>query len=112
MEAKKDPTEQLRQMKGYRDTDDLLIEEGVVHAVAELLEDGEVIIPSRYTYQSTAGDLDGLVVGQWEGRMVVVLVEAKHNMDTQCRQAQKELFLSLDHWEEFNAIERRGAGFG
>ncbi|GLC70931.1 hypothetical protein PLESTF_001047900 [Pleodorina starrii] len=98
-EAKKDNSEQLKQMQGYRDTDDRLIEEGVARAVAELLEDGQVIFDTRYTYQSTVGDLDGLVVGCHDGCNVVVLVEAKHNMDTHARKAQSELFASVKTWE-------------
>ncbi|GLI70316.1 hypothetical protein VaNZ11_015271 [Volvox africanus] len=98
-EAKKDNPEQLKQMQGYRDTDDRLIEEGVARAVAELLEDGQVIFGTRYLYQSAVGDLDGLVVGRHDGRDVVVLVEAKHNMDTQARKAKSELFASVQTWE-------------
>ncbi|EFJ50746.1 hypothetical protein VOLCADRAFT_88581 [Volvox carteri f. nagariensis] len=98
-EAKKGHSEQLKQMKGYRDTDDRLIEEGVACAVAELLEDGQVIFGTRYPYQSAVGDLDGLVVGRRDGRDVVVLVEAKHNMDTMAKKAQSELFASVKHWE-------------
>lgn len=98
-EAKKDRSKQLNQMQGYRDTDDRLIEEGVAHAVAEMLEDGQVVFGTRYPYQSAVGDLDGLVVGRHEGLEVAVLVEAKHNMDTQYRKAKSELFASVEHWE-------------
>ncbi|GLC47494.1 hypothetical protein PLESTB_001822000 [Pleodorina starrii] len=120
-DAKKDNYEQLRHMQGYRDTDDTddtdddtddhLIEEGVARAVAELLEDGQVIFDTRYTYQSTVGvgDLDGLVVGRHDGRDVVVLVEAKRNMGTHARKAQSQLFASVQTWEwlkELSAEER------
>jgi hypothetical protein len=98
-EAKKDISKQLKQMQGYSDTDDRLVEEGVAHAVAELLEDGQAIFGTRYPYKSAVGELDGLVVGRHDGRDVVVLVGAKHNMDTQARKAQSELFASVAHWE-------------
>ncbi|KXZ52082.1 hypothetical protein GPECTOR_10g1105 [Gonium pectorale] len=87
-----------------RDTDDRLVEEGVARAVAELLEAGQVVFGTRYPYQSAVGDLDGLVVGRWQGRDVVVLVEAKHNMDAQARKAQSELFTSVKLWESLKGL--------
>jgi hypothetical protein len=94
------------QMQGYyyRETDDRIVEEGVAHAVAELLEDGHVIFGTRYPYRSAVGDLDGLVVGRYDGRDVVVLVEAKHNMDTQAKKAKSELFASVKHWESLKRL--------
>lgn len=99
-EQKKDPTEQLRQMKAYKDTDDRLIEEAVAASVAEALDDGKCVIDQRYTFQGSNGDLDSLVSGKLGPKEVVVLVEAKHNMDTNWRMAQKEMFANLEYWEQ------------
>ena len=50
LEKRKDPEEQLRQMKAYRDTDDRLIEECVTNAVAAALDD--------WIYEGGAGHHD------------------------------------------------------
>ena len=79
IQQRKDPAEDLKQMTHYRDTDDSLIEEGVTQAVADVLQGGVIILPSRYTFKGAAGDLDGLVAGRYKDQQVVVLAEAKHN---------------------------------
>jgi hypothetical protein len=106
LEATKTNKEELAQMRSYRDTDDLLIEQWVTHAVAEFLDQGQVVHPCRYVYKGTGGDLDGLVVGRWLGKDVVVLVEAKHNMDTVVKRAQSELFASEKYWKELAGLSR------
>lgn len=97
----RDPSEQLRQLKAYKDTDDRLIEEAVTYAVADRVG-GTVVLATRYEYQGEGGDLDGLVVGSWQGQDVVVLVEAKHNMDSSFTKAKKELFASQKYWESLS----------
>ena len=72
-------------------------EEKVARAVAELLEDGEVI-RTCYEFQSAVGELDGLVVGRWRGRDVVVLVKATRDMNRWGRKAWSELCASVKHW--------------
>lgn len=67
MELRKDPAEQLRQLKCYRDTDDRLVEECVSSSVAAKINDGDVVHAMRYEFQGTGGDLDGMVVGRWDG---------------------------------------------
>jgi hypothetical protein len=59
LEARKDPTEQLKQ-----------IEECVAAAVAERLEDGEVLLCHYSFCGAGGGDLDALVAGRWEGKDV------------------------------------------
>ena len=73
---------------------------GVTLAVAEYLQDGSVILPSRYEYAEQPGDLDGLVQGIHNGSEVVVFVEAKHNMDSCWRKAQTQLLNAHEHWQE------------
>jgi hypothetical protein len=100
MELRKDPTVELGQMKSYRDTDDRLIEEFVSQAVAAVLEDATIVHSTRYEYMGWAGDLDGMVTGTFEGKAVVVFIEAKHNMDTSYRNAQSELNNAKQYWEK------------
>ena len=90
LQQRTDPTEQLKQMKHYRDTVDQLVEECVTQAVAEELQDAEVILPTHYTFKGAAGGLDGLVAGVHQGQAVVVLVEAMHNMDANWKRAKDE----------------------
>ncbi|KAG5179222.1 hypothetical protein JKP88DRAFT_167863, partial [Tribonema minus] len=101
VEKRKDPTEQLRQMK----SDDILVEECVSDAVAQQLHDPTIVIFSRYVYEGKGGDLDGLVCGMYKGKPTVVLVEAMHNMDTHWRKAQDELCCSVQYWEELRALD-------
>lgn len=100
LEIRKDPTEQLRQMKNYRDTDDRLIEEGVTLAVADFLQQPSVILLSRYEYQGQQGDLDGLVQGIYKEEEVIVFIQAKHNMDSSWRKAKSELINAHQYWQE------------
>ena len=95
-----DPAEQLRQLKSYRNTDDRLVEECVSDAVAAALDDVVVIHSTRYVFQGKSGDLDGMVVGSLHGKDVVVLVEAKHNMDSCATKAKSELFDAGAYWAE------------
>lgn len=101
----RDPSDQLRQLKAYKDTDDRLIEEAVSYAVAGQLEGGAVVFANSYEYQGELGDLDGLVVGKWQGQDVVVLLEAKHNMDSSFSMAKKELFNGLKYWESLAKLD-------
>jgi hypothetical protein len=102
MRADQDPTEQLRDMN---DTD--MIDECVSVAVAVALGDGaKVIHAMHYTFRGIAsGDLDGMVVGTWAGHDVVVLVEAKHNMNTCWSQAKKALFQANEYWHRLCALD-------
>ena len=106
VETRKDPTEQLRQMKSCRDSDDRLIEEGVTLAVAECLQSASVILPSRYEYEGHQGDLDGLVEGTYKGEEVVVFIEAKHNMDSCWSKAKSELLSAHQYWQELLELDR------
>eukprot|EP00798_Chlamydomonas_sp_ICE-L_P028966 gene28966-32156_t len=56
-------------------------------------------------YQGTTGDLDGLVIGRWKAKDVVVVVEAKHNMDSAYTKARKELLDSAAYWEQLVALD-------
>jgi len=101
----KDPAEQLRQMKQYKDTDDMLVEQCVTSAVAAQLTDPVIIKAMRYVYEGAVADLDGLVVGQFNDEEVVVLCEAKHNMNSGIRKAQVELFASQRYWEQLCGLD-------
>lgn len=101
---RKDPAEQLQQAKSYRDTDDRWVEECVNKAVEAILEDADIIQASRYEYQSIGGDLDGMVVGKWMGKEVVVLVEVKHNMDSNATKAKNELFAAEKYWVQLTQL--------
>lgn len=120
LEVQKDPTQQLRQMKryreqlrqmeSYRDMDDRLIEEGVTLAVADFLQQASLILPSRYEYQGQQGDLDGLVRGTYKGEDVLVVVEAKHNMDSNWRKAKSELLNADQYWQELLSADIQDPG--
>eukprot|EP00195_Chlamydomonas_chlamydogama_P003805 CAMPEP_0202919708 /NCGR_PEP_ID=MMETSP1392-20130828/76475_1 /ASSEMBLY_ACC=CAM_ASM_000868 /TAXON_ID=225041 /ORGANISM="Chlamydomonas chlamydogama, Strain SAG 11-48b" /LENGTH=335 /DNA_ID=CAMNT_0049613165 /DNA_START=219 /DNA_END=1226 /DNA_ORIENTATION=- len=101
----KDPAEQLRQMKQYKDTDDMLVEQCVTSAVAAQLTDPVIIKAMRYAYEGAVADLDGLVVGQFNDEEVVVLCEAKHNMNNGIRKAQVDLFASQRYWEQLCGLD-------
>ncbi len=94
-----------RKLKQYKATDDLLLEEAVTSAVEVALEDGEAVVPCRYEFQGAGGDLDGMVVGRWQGDEVVVLCEAKHNMDSGYSKAKDELLASFKYWERLGALQ-------
>lgn len=87
------------------ETDHYLVEECVSSAVASALIDGYVIHPSKYEYKFANGDLDGLVIGSWGGKEVVVLCKAKHNMDNNTAKARKELFASHKYWNELVTLD-------
>lgn len=101
----KDPTEELKQIRSYRDTDAYLVEECVSMAIAKILEDANKIHSTRYVYEAHSGDLDGLVSGVYQGDRVLVLIEAKHNMDSTWRKAQSELFDSVEYIEELRKLD-------
>ncbi len=96
---RKESFAKLKQMRQGRDTDDRLIEEGVTQAIADALQDADVILPSRYIYKSIVGDLDGLVAGRYKDQLVVVLIEAKNNMDALWKKAMAQLHQAKHHWE-------------
>lgn len=100
LEKRNDPTAQFRDMKAYRYLNDRVVETYTAHALSDKLKDAEIIHGNRYEYMASAGDLDGLVVGTWEGEEVVVLIEAKHSMDASYLKAQKELIISKAYWAE------------
>ncbi|GLC35273.1 hypothetical protein PLESTM_000302100 [Pleodorina starrii] len=91
------------QMKRFRDTDDRCIEDGVAGVVAEKLGEGEVVV-TQYDFKGEAGDLGALVVGRWEGKDVIVLVNAKNNMDTFYRKALAELSGAMRYWEKLKNL--------
>ncbi len=64
-----------------------------------------VLHATHYTFVGTLGDLDGLVVGEWDGRDVVVLVEAKHNMNSSWSKATSELFHAHAYWDRLCALD-------
>jgi hypothetical protein len=103
IETRKDPSEQLSQLKHYRDTDDRLVEEGVTSAVFDLLE-GSFFISHRYVFQNETGDLDGMVAGKWKEEDVLVLCEAKHNMDTSYAKAKSELVTAKAYIERLRKV--------
>jgi hypothetical protein len=100
MENYGDKTLQLKNIKDYIHTDAEMIEKCVTSAVAILLNDSVIVKRSHYTYEGSVGDLDGMVVGTFDGEKVVVFCEAKHNMDSDYKKAQQELFSSLVYWEK------------
>ncbi|KAK9839051.1 hypothetical protein WJX74_008490 [Apatococcus lobatus] len=95
----KDPPEELKQVGQCSSTDDRRIEECVTQAIASVLQNGVIILPSRYIFKSAAGDLDGLLAGHFKNKPVIVLVEAKHNMDTLWKKAKDQLFQAKHHCE-------------
>eukprot|EP00955_Chlamydomonas_euryale_P076905 362819-Chlamydomonas_euryale.AAC.3 len=102
---RKDPAEELAQMRAYNDTDAHLVEECVSNAVAAVLDDAVIVHPTKYIFKGRIGDLDGMVVGVWRGQEVVVLVEAKHNMDTCASKARTELLSAGAYWKELAEME-------
>ena len=83
----------------YTLMDDRLIE-GVTNAVKAVLTDGDIVVSNRYEYQGAAGDLGGMVVGRWRDEDVVVLVEAKHDMDWYTKKAKNGLKRSQLYWQQ------------
>lgn len=75
------------------------LEQHVSSAVVDVLGDsGVVIVSSRYDFEDCVGGVVGLVTGMWRGEEVVVIIEAKHDMDTRTSKAMKELKNSHAYW--------------
>eukprot|EP00955_Chlamydomonas_euryale_P117108 366455-Chlamydomonas_euryale.AAC.2 len=102
---RKDPSEELARMRAYKDTDAHLVEECVSSAVAAVLDDAVIVHATEYIFKGWIGDLDGMVVGGWRGQEVVVLVEAKHNMDACALKARTELLSAGAYWKELAKME-------
>jgi hypothetical protein len=90
--------DELTDLKNFINTDALALEKHVSNAVAEALEDSNIISASRYNFDAWNGDVDGVVVGTWQGSEVVVLIEAKHNMDTSSSKAVRALKSAHEYW--------------
>lgn len=88
-----------KHIKNYIAAESDLLERCVVKALVDMMDDAE-IIQNNYDYESYSGDLDGLVVGKWKNREVIVFCEAKHNMNTSWKKASTQLFDSLKYWEQ------------
>ena len=102
---KRNPVLQLEQFKNYMHIDAVLIEEYVCQGVADILNDPDIIYEARYTYLGHTGDLDGLVLGRFQDKSVVVLIEAKHNMSNQVTKARSELFSSENYIRELRNLD-------
>lgn len=72
----------------------------VAYAVKDVLESGEIVIPSHYDYAAHPSGLDGMVAGVWKGEKVVVFIKTNHNLKTSLTKARCELMSTLQYWNE------------
>ena len=96
------PSKALKAVNEYVSADSLALEPIVTKAVYDLLEGAKEIV-HRSHYQFAAkhrGDVDGVVVGELNGKRHVVLCEAKHNVTAQLKSAKSELIKAKNRWEE------------
>lgn len=91
-------------------------EEQVARAVNSFMDPGTgEIIAVSYIFVGNTGDIDGLVLGDFKGLPIYVLIEFKHNMDGNRKTAIRQLKNSTDYLlellantndEEVGSVER------
>ena len=88
------------------------VEQKTARSIAAFIK-GEVVKMSykfRRQVQNFCGDIDGLVWGEYEGRKVVVICEAKVNMDSNEANAGaiKQLVENYERWQHYKFLRGRG----
>jgi len=90
-----------RQYEGHIRTQSAALEHEMAAAVASMLEKGAVITASyrwAHTQQGRPGDVDGIVIGEYRGQEVVVICEAKTNVQADVGNAVRQVRANAERW--------------
>jgi len=90
--------------QNYRNTE-YHLQDGVLKAIAAVLENSQIIISRSYSFLAALGQLDGLVVGKFNGEDVVVLIKTKPNMDYGFSKVKSELIHLKEYWRYLSTVE-------
>lgn len=95
----------IKNMNSYIDTDARIVEEAVAVAVASRLDNPSILHHTRYSFASSSGDVDAIVIGRYNNQDIIVFCASKYNIDSSIRKAQSELFQTLKYWEFLKQLD-------